>query len=230
MVSRVIAGFVALVLAAFGAFVVTQAVETADQRALEKLSDTSAYVAIEPIPVGTQGDALAEYVEVRQMPSGFLPEGAVGDLGSIADLVAGATILKGEVLLAERFISQSALDPTATLKVPSGLDEFSITFLREDVLGGAIRAGDYVSLYSTIDILDANGVAVGSETELIGSGLLVTSINGPFTTTSETGEVSLPEDSVIVTVATSRTMISEIINSDHLGVVSISRSKNGSAK
>lgn len=230
MVARVIAGFIALVLAAFGALVVTQAVETADERALAKLSDATAFFASEPIPAGTSGDMLSQLVEVRSLPSDLLPDGAVSDLTTLDDLVAGASILPGEILVSERFIKPELLDPTLTLRVPAGLDEFSLTFRREQVLGGAIQAGDLVSLYSSIDLLDAEGTLVGSETNIISSGLLVTSVNGPFTTKTETDEVALPEDLVIVSIAATKEVISQIINSQQLGTVSISRNKNGASR
>lgn len=190
MKTRIIGAIVALVLAAIGAFVLVTYVRGADARAAQGIELTEVYVAQEPIPKGTSGETVAEFVKVDTIPTRNVAEGSVTDLGDLTGLVADAEILPGEQLLEARFIDPLQLAARGDVQVPSGMQLVSFTLPVERVVGGAVRAGDQVGMVATFPQLGMDPVsgqpALLPRTQFAFHDVLVTKVQG--LAVSETGE------------------------------------------
>lgn len=117
-------------------------------------TQVEAYVATCDIAEGSKVDSAN--VERRLMPGELLPEGAVTDLAQIKAQPAQARIYSGEVLLTQRFEQVDG----SVLQVPDGLCAVSVPAKAVSAVGGSVRAGDKVNVYSTsaksTDLLVAN--------------------------------------------------------------------------
>ena len=125
-----------------------------DQRLFDGSTQVEAYVATCDIAEGSKVDSAN--VERRLMPGELLPEGAVTDLAQIKAQPAQARIYSGEVLLTQRFEQVDG----SVLQVPDGLCAVSVPAKAVSAVGGSVRAGDKVNVYSTsaksTDLLVAN--------------------------------------------------------------------------
>lgn len=117
-------------------------------------TQVEAYVATCDIAEGSKVDSTN--VERRLMPGELLPEGAVTDLSQVKAQPAQARIYSGEVLLTQRFEQADG----SVLQVPDGLCAVSVPAKAVSAVGGSVRAGDKVNVYSTsaksTDLLVAN--------------------------------------------------------------------------
>lgn len=117
-------------------------------------TQVEAYVATCDIAEGSKVDSAN--VERRLMPGELLPEGAVTDLAQIKAQPAQVRIYSGEVLLTQRFEQVDG----SVLQVPDGLCAVSVPAKAVSAVGGSVRAGDKVNVYSTsaksTDLLVAN--------------------------------------------------------------------------
>ena len=101
-------------------------------------------VATRDIIAGERVDLSA--VEVKLWVADLLPEGALRSAGDAVGKVATSSILKGEVVSAKRF--ESARD---TLDVPEGKEAVSVPAKAVQAVGGAVRPGMKVDVYSSGD-------------------------------------------------------------------------------
>ena len=117
-------------------------------------AQVEAYVATRDIAEGSKVDSSS--VERKLMPGELLPEGAVTDLSQIDALPPQACIYSGEVLLSQRFEQTDG----SVLQVPDGLCAVSVPAKAVSAVGGSVRVGDKVNVYSTsaksTDLLVAN--------------------------------------------------------------------------
>ena len=101
-------------------------------------------VATRDILSGERVEASA--VETRLWIADLLPEGAVRDAGNAVGKTASTPILKGEVITEKRF--EVARD---VLEVPAGKEAVSVPAKAVQAVGGAVRAGMSVDVYSSGD-------------------------------------------------------------------------------
>ena len=101
-----------------------------------------ACVATRDIAAGERVDASS--VETKSWIADLLPEATVSDSGAIIGKTATSSIIKGEVISEKRFREgQEALD------IPEGLEAVSVPAKAVQAVGGAIRPGMSVDVYSS---------------------------------------------------------------------------------
>lgn len=133
-------------------------------------------VATRDIAAGERVDLSA--VETKLWVADLLPDDAVRASSDAVGRVATSSILKGEVVSAKRF--ESARD---TLDVPVGKEAVSVPAKAVQAVGGAVRPGMLVDVYSSGDTTTtaiARSVAVLA-TSVGESGSLVSSDSGWIT-------------------------------------------------
>ena len=133
-------------------------------------------VAARDILAGERVDLSA--VEVKLWVADLLPDDAVRATGDVVGKTATSSILKGEVVSAKRF--ESSRD---TLDVPAGMAAVSVPAKAVQAVGGAVRPGMSVDVYSSGDTSTAaiaNSVLVLA-TSVGESGSLVSSDTGWIT-------------------------------------------------
>ena len=105
-------------------------------------------VATRDVAAGERLDSSA--METRLWIADLLPEGAVRDSSEIMGKTLVSPILKGEVVTSKRFESaRNALD------IPAGKEAISVPAKAVQAVGGAIRAGMSVDVYSSGDTTTA---------------------------------------------------------------------------
>ena len=93
---RLLAAFAALVLLAAGSLVLLGYVRGADARALAGARPVQVLVVDQPVPAGTSGDELAEFVTTETVPAKAALDGRVTDLADLSGRVATVDLLVGD--------------------------------------------------------------------------------------------------------------------------------------
>ena len=191
----------ALLLAAFGAFVLVSYVRGADARAQAGAVLVPVLVVEEEVPAGTPADDLGDSVSTEQVPQRLVGTGALADLTDVAGLSTTVALLPGDQVLAGRFA-----DPTVAVAgevvVPAGTEEVSLTLEPQRAVGGELGAGDRVGVYVSVGGLD---VTTASTTDLAVDRALVTRV------TSSGAELAGAGSTVTVTLALSRADAATVI-------------------
>lgn len=99
-------------------------------------------VATRDVAAGERLDASA--VETKLWVADLLPEGAVSDAALVVGRTATTSILKGEVIVEKRF-----QEGQGTLDIPQGMQAVSVPAKAVQAVGGAIRPGMVVDVYSS---------------------------------------------------------------------------------
>lgn len=207
MKTRIIGAIVALILAAVGAVVLVTYVRGADARAADGAELTDVYIVEEPIPEGTPGDAVGDFVKIDTVPQRNLVDGAVDDLADLVGLVAAADILPGEQLAEARFLDPAELAARGDTPVPAGMQLISFTLPADRVVGGQVRAGDHIGLVGTVDPDEVGEDAdvINPITSFAFHGVLVTKVQGVVTPDPESDEAAEQgsQDNIMLTIALS---------------------------
>lgn len=143
-----------------------------------------AYVATRDIVAGERVDLSA--VETKLWVADLLPEKAVRAASDVVGKTATSAIYKGEVITTGRFESERD-----SIDVPSGTQAVSVPAKAVQAVGGAIRAGMSVDIYSSGDSTTtalAQNVSV-LDTSVGNSGSMVSSDNGWVTLAVEPEKV-----------------------------------------
>ncbi|MBQ9004046.1 MAG: Flp pilus assembly protein CpaB [Eggerthellaceae bacterium] len=143
-----------------------------------------AYVATRDIVARERVDLSA--VETKLWVADFLPEKAVRAASDVVGKTATSAIYKGEVITTGRFESERD-----SIDVPSGTQAVSVPAKAVQAVGGAIRAGMSVDIYSSGDSTTtalAQNVSV-LDTSVGNSGSMVSSDNGWVTLAVEPEKV-----------------------------------------
>ena len=166
-------------------------------------------VAKRDITAGERVDLAA--VETKLWVADLLPEDALRANGEAVGKVATSSILKGEVVSAKRF--ESTRD---TLDVPAGKAAVSVPAKAVQAVGGAVRPGMSVDVYSSGD----------TTTSAIARSVLVlaTSVGESGSlTSSDSGWITLavaPEKVQEVIAASSKTSLYFVLPGEEAGSVS----------
>src|SRR6478609_4466864 len=103
MKTRLIAGAIAVVLAAAGTVLVLSYVRGADARAMAGLDTVEVLVAAAPIPAGTSVAGLTNLVVTQQLPANAVLPNSITGLDQLADGQALVALEPGEQLLTSKF-------------------------------------------------------------------------------------------------------------------------------
>ncbi|MGD8200775.1 Flp pilus assembly protein CpaB [Ornithinimicrobium sp. W1679] len=145
----------AVVLAAVGVLLVVSYANRADERALEGLETDDVYVATAEIPEGTSAEQLDDLVETRAVPRDFQEPGAVTDLASLENRVAGSRIGAGEQLQERHFATPDELRSRGEFELPEeaqDLHQVTIPLENPRALGGSIAPGDTVGVFGSFTV------------------------------------------------------------------------------
>ncbi|MDQ0573785.1 Flp pilus assembly protein CpaB [Agromyces albus] len=207
MKTRVIGAIVALLLASVGAFVLILYVRGADARAAEGAELVDTYIVQETIPKGTPGESVAEFITADTVPERNLADGAVTDLEELIGLVAGADILPGEQLLEARFLDPLDLAAKGEVTVPEGMHLLSFTLPADRVVGGEVKAGDFIGMVGTVDPGEPEGQeeVINPTTQFTFNHVLVTKVQGVAVPSEGSDEAAAqdPTGAIMLTIALS---------------------------
>lgn len=198
MTRRIVTIVVAAVLAVSGGALTYMYAAGADRRAMAEMEPTSVLVVAQPIPAGTEAEALPALVEEREVPAGTVVPGAVTDLATLEGRVAAADLVPGEQLVGARFVAPD--DRRTRVEVPPDLHQLTIELEPRRVVGGGLEPGDTVGVFVSLDVDSKPPQA----THLTLHKVLVTDVRGgPRQVTGEDGQEteSPPAESVMVTLA-----------------------------
>ncbi len=201
---RLLAAFAALVLLAAGSLVLLGYVRGADARALAGARPVQVLVVDQPVPAGTSGDELADFVTTETIPAKAALDGRVTDLADLSGRVATVDLLVGEQLMASRFVRPDDRQVPGTVEVPEGLQEISVLLEPQRVVGARLSAGDTVGVYLSQKLPDGTG-----QTSAVLHQVLVSQVQGapaPVDAAAEGGTETVaaagaPAMSLMVTLA-----------------------------
>lgn len=156
---RILAVFVAILLAVVGAALVIVYAKNADKRAIAEAQPTKVYLAQKLIPSGTtlkDAERTDLFVET-QVAAKAVPVGALKNVDASNNaLLALTDVQPGEILIASRFGST----PTGAkaIEVPSGMLAVSVELSDPARVGKFVTPGSHIAIYSSYKI-----VALGND-------------------------------------------------------------------
>lgn len=205
MRSRALFLGVAVLLASSATLAVFLYVKGVEKQAGVSGGGVGVIVSDRDIPAGADLDELMAEGAFREMqvPSDAQVRGAVGDLSQLKGRVTSAPILEGEQVTTARLQGSDQALPGGTLGIPRGYEAVTLPLETPRVVGGAVHAGDHVTLYATFNRPEDITVTLVPDVEV----LRVTGfLRGPdqATGTVDSASVTLalkPQDSVKVVLA-----------------------------
>ena len=229
---RLLAAIAALVLLAAGSLVLLAYVRGADARALAGARPVEVLVVEVPVPAGTSGEALADFVTTETVPAKAALDGRVTDVADLSGRVATVDLLVGEQLLSSRFARPEDRQAPGTVEVPAGLQEVSVLLEPQRAVGGRLAAGDAVGVFVSLST-DA-----GPATHAVLHSVLVTQVQGapaPVAPSAE-GDVETasagapaPSSSLMVTLAVTAAQAEAIVFGVEHGTLWLSSEPDGAA-
>ncbi|GAB2619208.1 hypothetical protein GCM10009696_25910 [Kocuria himachalensis] len=201
---RVIAAVMAALLAVVGAVLISGYVRAADARALEGTETKEVFVVANEVRAEMSVEELTDHLRKQTLPISALAEDAVTDLGEFEGRVTAVELHPGEQLLGSRLVTLNSLQEPGRVAVPKDLQEVTVQVSADRVVGGQIKAGDFVGVFASFD----QGPGDKPATEMVFHRVLVTSIQGaPLATEASDEEEAtpgappVPEGAMLVTLA-----------------------------
>ena len=209
----------AAVLAIIGTFLLVGYVSSAEARATKGEKLVPVLVVSEPIDAGTDVDDVEGAVAIQQVPSKVRADGAVDSLDDLDGMVTAVALVPGEQVLADRFVEPAV---QARGNVPDGLYEVTLSLEPQRALGGRIEPGQKVGVVASFD--------EGVDTSLLLDGILVTGVQAeePPADVEEAEVGSVPEGSLLVTLAVTARDLEQVVGASEHGTVWLSSSPAGS--
>ena len=227
---RLLAAIAALVLLVAGTLVLLTYVNGADARALAGAQPVTVLVVSEPVPAGTSGDGLADFVSTETIPAKAALDGRVTDLSDLSGRVATVDLLVGEQLLSSRFARPQDRQAPGTIEVPEGLQEVSVLLEPQRAVGGRLAAGDTVGVFVSVT------AETGPSTHAVLHSVLVTQVQGapaPVAPAAE-GEpetasagAPAPSSSLMITLAVTAAQAEAIVFGVEHGTLWLSSQPDG---
>jgi pilus assembly protein CpaB len=238
--SRLLAGIAAIVLAIVGAMLVFSYAQGADQRAVKNLDPVPVLVVTKAIPAGTPVESMTASVATEQLPGSAVSDSAIESLDGSKGKVAAVDLVPGEQLVKERLIAPAELEVQGSVKIPAGLQEVSFQLEPDRVVGGRLAPGEYVGIFVSLDEGGLEDKAVKETTKLTVRKALVTAVQrapqpAPKTAPAPTASASapasnadprdttLPEGSLMLTVAVSDSDAAKIVFAAEYGKMWLSK-------
>lgn len=147
---RIIGAILALLLAVAGTVAVVLYVRDADRRAAAGAELVPVYVVTDTVPQGTPAERIGQAVSLERLARSAVHPDAVTSLTDLAGQVATITLLPGDQLVATRFADPADLAAQGNVVVPEGYQEVTVALPVEQVVGGAVRAGDRAGVVFTV--------------------------------------------------------------------------------
>jgi pilus assembly protein CpaB len=149
MKQRLIVVGVAVVFGLAAAFMVTNYANRANEATVAQAKQVAVLVAAAPAPVGLTLDELEKrkLVEVKQMPQGFVADGALDDSSQMGKKVLAVSLAAGEQLTAGKF--KVSKDAGLAFTVPEDMVAVAIPIDDMKAAGNLVKVGDYVNVVGT---------------------------------------------------------------------------------
>ncbi|MGH2691237.1 MAG: Flp pilus assembly protein CpaB [Actinomycetota bacterium] len=215
MTRRTLAVSGAVVLAAVAAVALTSYVRGVEAKAVQSQEPVSAYVAKEIIPAGkTASSAIGDGLIVKvPVPRRLVPEGSIKSLREIQGKVAGANILKGEQILAARFIRPA--DARGILPIPADRQAISVEVGIPPGVAGFIQPGDRVSVLASLEV-QTSGDKKESKVQYLLQDVQVLSVGQRIVTTESKdkdgkSQVTQEQNRVLMTLALTPDEVERIV-------------------
>lgn len=156
MKKQVIAIVIAALLAllAVGALVVYA--NNADDRALEGTETVEVLQATEDIAVKTPVAEIADKVKLVKVPKSVQIPGALTSLDDLEGQVTKVALVAGDQLSEAKFDAPESVKGPAAL--PDGMQELTLQVDGARLVGGAVKVGDRVGVYTTYGTTTANPI------------------------------------------------------------------------
>ncbi len=212
---RTLGVIAAIVLALLGTLGLVGYVQGAKDRAVAGEKLVTVYVANDKIAAGTPLEKLTGLVSAEKVPAKVRATDAVARLKSMKGKVTSIELVKGEQIVASRFVAATAATKSSK-GVPAGFFGASFALDPEQALGGQIRAGDHVAIVGTIS---GNGTEPDTSA-VIASNVLVTSvqIDGSNGDNPKRKEVTAaPKGKFFVTFALTQADLGKVVASANTG-------------
>ncbi|MEX5269436.1 Flp pilus assembly protein CpaB [Kocuria sabuli] len=201
---RVIAAVMAVLLAVIGAVLISGYVRAADARALEGTETQEVFVVEDEVRAEMPVEELAEHLRKETLPVSALAKDAVTDLAEFDGRVTAVELRPGEQLLGSRLVTLNSLQEPGRVAVPKGLQEVTIQLSADRVVGGQLKAGNFIGVFASFD----QGPGDKPATEMVFHRVLVTSVQGAPVAAETGGEEEttpgappIPEGAMLVTLA-----------------------------
>lgn len=218
MKRRIVAGLIALVLAAAGGALLFRYTTLADERAMAGMTPTPVLVVTEPIAEGTATDKLARSVTLTSLPARAVVRDAVDSLAELQGQVTTVDLKPGEQVLASRFADPASLLAPNEVAVPAGMHELSVQLEPQRVVGGQLEAGDTVGVYLSVEQNEA------AFSHLSLHKILVTRVEGA-TASAEQGDApgaGNPTSTIMITLAVSGPQAEQVVFAAEFGHIWLS--------
>ena len=150
MSRRILAVFLAIVLAVLGTAAVLYYVNRADDRAVDDVSAIEVLVAQQRIATGTTGVVIRDrqLAVATRMPAASLPEGAVTTITpELEQQLVTSTLQPGQLLLRSMFAN--ATETSSGLAIPSDKVAVSFEASMAQQVAGCVRPGAHVALFAS---------------------------------------------------------------------------------
>lgn len=215
MKKQVVAIAVAAALAVFAVVALVLYAKGADERALEGTETVEVLRATEEIAVRTPVADLAGKVEVVKIPkSAQIPE-ALTSLDGLSGQVTSVALVAGDQLSSSKFAKPDQVKGPAAL--PKGMQELAIQIDGERLVGGAVKAGDTVGVFSSFT-LENNVRITGNPI----NDLLVLKVDhGVLNDDDAEGNASTT--GTVITVAVTTKQAKQIVHTKEFGTIWLTR-------
>jgi pilus assembly protein CpaB len=158
MSRRTVALVVSVILAAVAAVALLSYVDSLKDEAFKGAKTVEVFVAKETIPVGTTGEAAASgLIERTTIPQKVVAEGAISTLDQLKGKVAGVTILKGEQIVAPRFVTPGQV--RGQLPIPNGKVAMSVQVGIPPGVANFVQVGSHISILASLSVPKKGGGA-----------------------------------------------------------------------
>ncbi|TQJ33287.1 Flp pilus assembly protein CpaB [Arthrobacter sp. SLBN-122] len=243
MKTRLLGGLAALLLAIVGSVLMFNYAQAADSRAQQGLDPIEVLVVQKAIPAGTPVADVAQFVKQTSLPGAAVPKEVVKSLSDFPGKITSVALEPGEQLLASRLVDPNALVAPGTVPVPQGMEELTLLLEPQRILGGQLKAGDTVGVYTSYKLDDAAAASapVGNDvkgfkefTKLAFQKVLVTSVqqapaeSSKKESNSTSDGPALPSGSVYVTLAREDVDAAQIVFASEFGKVWLSKENSDS--
>lgn len=147
MKARLLGGIAAIVLAILGTVMLVNYVGGADQRAMAGTETTEVAVVQKEIAAGTLVSSFGDSVQIRQVPSSMLADGALTDLKDVQAKVAAMKLLPGDQLSSDRLSDAATFKGNNRVEIPDTMQQLSFSVSADRVVGGQLLPADYAAFF-----------------------------------------------------------------------------------
>jgi len=146
----------AALLAVLGVVALVTYANNADDRAFEGTELVTVVRATADVPARTPVAELSGSIETAKVPRAALVPGALTSLDDVGGQVTSVALVPGDQLSDAKLADPS--DVTAEVTVPKGMQELTIPVDGARLVGGALKSGDRVGVFSSYDGQTANPI------------------------------------------------------------------------